>query len=159
MSGRVFLGRPSTNQGIKCLGQGHNALSPVRLEPATCTAIASQVVAQKNTERGDASDDHPPGPRNRLDMYKNCWLGRTASNQNNVPESVAQSVTCLATDACLTADHEVASSSIDPGPVHYRPSICPCRIRVENALKTHVKRISFPTRISKIQSKPTIYMR
>ena len=40
--------------------------------------------------------------------------------------------------------------------VHYRPFICPCRIRVENALKTHVKRISFPTRISKIQSKPTI---
>ena len=43
--------------------------------------------------------------------------------------------------------------------LHYRPSICPCRIRVENALKTHVKRISFPTRISKIQSKPTIHMR
>ena len=43
--------------------------------------------------------------------------------------------------------------------VHYRPSICPCRIHVENALKTHVKRISFPTRISKIQSKPTIHMR
>ena len=40
--------------------------------------------------------------------------------------------------------------------LHYRPFICPCRIRVENALKTHVKRISFPTRISKIQSKPTI---
>ena len=39
--------------------------------------------------------------------------------------------------------------------IHYRPSICPCRIRVENALKTHVIRISFPTRISKIQSKPT----
>ena len=43
--------------------------------------------------------------------------------------------------------------------LHYRPSICPCRIRVENALKTHVKRISFPTRISKIQPKPTIHMR
>ena len=42
------------------------------------------------------------------------------------------------------------------GLLHYRPFICPCRIRVENALKTHVKRISFPTRISKIQSKPTI---
>ena len=40
--------------------------------------------------------------------------------------------------------------------IHYRPSFCPCRIRVENALKTHVKRIGFPTRISKIQSKPTI---
>ena len=39
--------------------------------------------------------------------------------------------------------------------IHYRPSICPNRIRVENALKTHVIRISFPTRISKIQSKPT----
>ena len=39
--------------------------------------------------------------------------------------------------------------------IHYRPSFCPCRIRVENALKTHVIRISFPTRISKIQSKPT----
>ena len=39
--------------------------------------------------------------------------------------------------------------------LHYRPSICPCRIRVENALKTHIIRISFPTRISKIQSKPT----
>ena len=47
----------------------------------------------------------------------------------------------------------------DAQSVHYRPSICPCRIRVENALKTHVKRISFPTRISKIQSKPTIHMR
>ena len=39
--------------------------------------------------------------------------------------------------------------------IRYRPSICPCRIRVENALNTHVIRISFPTRISKIQSKPT----
>ena len=43
-----------------------------------------------------------------------------------------------------------------PTDIHYRPFICHCRIRVENALKTHVKRISFPTRISKIQSKPTI---
>ena len=42
-----------------------------------------------------------------------------------------------------------------PSVLHYRPSICPCQIRVENALKTHVIRISFPTRISKIQSKPT----
>ena len=40
--------------------------------------------------------------------------------------------------------------------LHYRLSICPCRIRVENAVKTQVKRISFPTRISKIQSKSTI---
>ena len=53
----------------------------------------------------------------------------------------------------------VKNLKIERQPVHYRPSICPCRIRVQNALKTHVKRISFPTRISKIQSKPTIHMR
>ena len=35
MSGRFFLGRTSTKQGIMCLAQGHNAVTPVRLEPAT----------------------------------------------------------------------------------------------------------------------------
>ena len=56
----------------------------------------------------------------------------------------------------LTGDREGFWYAKDRyGVIHYRPSICPCRIRVENALKTHVIRISFPTRISKIQSKPT----
>ena len=32
------------------------------------------------------------------------------SNQSGMPGRVAQSVTCLATDACLTADQGVASS-------------------------------------------------
>ena len=35
MLGRVFLGLTSTKQRIKCLAQGHNRVSPVRLEPAT----------------------------------------------------------------------------------------------------------------------------
>ena len=35
MSGRVFLGRTSTKQRIKCLAQGHITVPPVRLEPAT----------------------------------------------------------------------------------------------------------------------------
>ena len=35
MLGRVFLGRASTKQGLMCLAQGHNAVTPVRLEPAT----------------------------------------------------------------------------------------------------------------------------
>ena len=34
MSGWVFLGLTSTKQRIKCLAQGHNAVPPVRLEPA-----------------------------------------------------------------------------------------------------------------------------
>ena len=34
MSGRVFLGWTSTKQGLMCLAQGHNTLTPVRLEPA-----------------------------------------------------------------------------------------------------------------------------
>ena len=54
---------------------------------------------------------------------------------------------------------KIEACSVHEYILHYRPSICPCRIRVENALKTHVKRISFPTRISKIQSKPIIHMR
>ena len=49
----------------------------------------------------------------------------------------------------------ILTFELGPNIVHYRPSICPCRIRVENALKTHVICISFPTLISKIQSKPT----
>ena len=32
ISGRVFLGRTSTKQGLMCLTQGHNAVTPVRLE-------------------------------------------------------------------------------------------------------------------------------
>ena len=34
-AGRIFLGWTSTKQGIMCLAQGHNAVHPVRLEPAT----------------------------------------------------------------------------------------------------------------------------
>ena len=32
---QVFLGWTSTKQGLLCLAQGHNALTPVRLQPAT----------------------------------------------------------------------------------------------------------------------------
>ena len=35
MSGWVFLGLTSTKQRIKCLAQGHNPVSPMRLEPTT----------------------------------------------------------------------------------------------------------------------------
>ena len=35
MSQRVFLSWTVTKQGIKCLAQGHNAVPPVKLEPAT----------------------------------------------------------------------------------------------------------------------------
>ena len=35
MSGWIFLGLTSTKQRIKCLAQGHNAVSLVRLKPAT----------------------------------------------------------------------------------------------------------------------------
>ena len=33
-SGQVFLGSTSAKQGLMCLTQGHNAVTPVRLEPA-----------------------------------------------------------------------------------------------------------------------------
>ena len=33
IKGRVFLGRTSTKLGIMCLAQGHNAVTPVRLDP------------------------------------------------------------------------------------------------------------------------------
>ena len=35
MSGRVFLGLTSTKQGLMCLAQGHNAVTAVRLKPAS----------------------------------------------------------------------------------------------------------------------------
>ena len=35
MSRRVFLGVTSANQGLMCLAQGDNTVTPVRLEPAT----------------------------------------------------------------------------------------------------------------------------
>ena len=38
--GRVFLGRTSTKLGLMCLAQGHNVVTPVRLEPA---ALRSRV--------------------------------------------------------------------------------------------------------------------
>ena len=34
IKGRVFLGRTSTKLGSMCLAQGHNTVTPVRLEPA-----------------------------------------------------------------------------------------------------------------------------
>ena len=34
IKGRVFLGWTSTKLGLICLAQGHNAVTPVRLEPA-----------------------------------------------------------------------------------------------------------------------------
>ena len=56
---------------------------------------------------------------------------------------------------CMQEMIAISSDAFYQNLLHYRPLICPCRIRVENALKTQVIRISFPTRISKIQSKPT----
>ena len=38
ISGQVFLGWTSTNQGLMCLAQGHNAVMPMRLEPAALQA-------------------------------------------------------------------------------------------------------------------------
>ena len=35
MSGLILLGWTSSKQGLMCLAQGHNAVMPVRLEPAT----------------------------------------------------------------------------------------------------------------------------
>ena len=35
MLGQVFLGWASTQQGLMCLAQGHNAVTPVKLEPVT----------------------------------------------------------------------------------------------------------------------------
>ena len=35
MLGRVFLGWSSTKQGLMCFAKGHNAMTPVRLEPGT----------------------------------------------------------------------------------------------------------------------------
>ena len=35
MSDSVFLGLASTKQGLMCLDEGHKAVTPVRLEPAT----------------------------------------------------------------------------------------------------------------------------
>ena len=40
MQGRVFLGWTSTKLGLMCLAQGHNAMTPLRLEPA---ALQSRV--------------------------------------------------------------------------------------------------------------------
>ena len=72
------------------------------------------------------------------DLVPNCLFAKVTSavdkipcsidNMNQpyvIPGRVAQSVTCLATDACLTADPGVASSipvrshTFDPGPVPY----------------------------------------
>ena len=55
-----------------------------------------------------------------LDMrFPTMWYARPAKAQTSLPPGrVAQSVTCLATDACLTADPGVASSN-DPVP-YYR---------------------------------------
>ena len=55
---------------------------------------------------------------------KSRWIGKEKTGifdrlsartlDQIIPGRVAQSVTCLATDACLTADHK-----LNPGPVPY----------------------------------------
>ena len=50
-SGRVFLGWTSTKLGLMCLAQGHNAVTPVRLEPA---AIWSRVKHSTTDHRATA---------------------------------------------------------------------------------------------------------
>ena len=47
---------------------------------------------------------------NNLNKLGRGLLGHTTYQISRVPGRVAQSVTCLATDACLTADPGVASS-------------------------------------------------
>ena len=43
MLGQVFLGWTSTKQGQMCLAQGHNTVTPVRLEPAG-PSVSSQAL-------------------------------------------------------------------------------------------------------------------
>ena len=46
MSGSVFLGWTSTKQGLVCLAQGHNALTPVRLEPAALPSLVKHYTTE-----------------------------------------------------------------------------------------------------------------
>ena len=41
--GQVFLGWTSTKQGLMCLAQGHNKVTPVRLKPAA-PSVSSQAL-------------------------------------------------------------------------------------------------------------------
>ena len=69
-----------------------------------------------------------------------------------MPESVAQSVTCLATDACLTADPEVASSSIDPGPVPYF-------VEIDHEIASYMsKRAKFMRKMISLERFPHFYV-
>ena len=90
IKGRVFLGWTSSKLGLMCLAQGHYAVMPVRLEPATPRSPVKHFTTE---------------PLRSLPSFKfwtkHMWV---------LPGCVAQSVTCLATDASLTADPGVASS-------------------------------------------------
>ena len=48
--------------------------------------------------------------QNLTKLYKYIYIDKICVNRIFIPGCVAQSVTCLATDACLTADPGVASS-------------------------------------------------
>ena len=49
--GRVFLGGTSTKLGIMCLAQGHNAVTPVRLEPTLYTKRIHVTLATADRRR------------------------------------------------------------------------------------------------------------
>ena len=53
---------------------------------------------------------NPPAPRHKTPFTHVVCVNSEISLSKGLPGRVAQSVTCLATDACLTADPGVASS-------------------------------------------------
>ena len=61
MSGWVFLDLFSNKQGLMCLAQRHNAVSPVRLEPATPLSQVKHLTTEPLSSPKDLYSVHAYG--------------------------------------------------------------------------------------------------
>ena len=108
MLGQVFLGWTSIKQGLMCLAQGHNEVTPVRLEPAT--PVSSQALNQWATALPYLSVDDTSRQRvNRIDAKTNlCW-----EHQSFCLSVMWGLINILDTGDVLKSRHKLQANSTD----------------------------------------------
>ena len=94
INGQVFLSWASTKLGLMCLAQGHNTVTPVRFRSLKFEWFMGLQVGISKLH---------------CKMFYWPWRLKQWIPWSDGPGHVAQSVTCLIADTCLTADPGVTS--------------------------------------------------
>ena len=96
MSGRVFLGWTRTKQGLMCLPQGHNAVTLMRLEPATLGLESSTLLLSHCATFGyESSRRQPRLPLfnyTPIDVLHPCYSNDCCERHVKKPQSIKYTI-------------------------------------------------------------------